>query len=205
MDNIRKIVRELILEIVDDTTKTSLYSKSNERKPFAVDVIKQAIEGGLEIGLLFKSDNEDYTMPTSKYRIIQPVALGYSKKNNMVIRGFHIIGQSEKKARETGVRSAEVENEWRMFNVKNIKGVWLTGRTFNKAPNNYNPSDKSMNGVIIAFDPNKAKILQNKKNAESQQPTVDNPANANIIPNKITGPNPTQAPGVPPVSPENPT
>ena len=201
MNKIRKIVRKIITEIVDDATKTALYAKSGERKPFAIDVIKKAIEGGLEIGLLFKSDNEDYTMPTSKYRIIQPVALGNSKKGNMVIRGFHIIGQSEKKARETGVRSAEAENVWRLFNVKNIKGVWLTGRTFDKAPKDYNASDRSMTNVITSFNASRAKTLQSK-NTEPQ-PVVVNPANADIVPNNDTGQANPQEPNspLPPTTP----
>jgi len=156
-------MKKTILLEVSDIDKTQLYAKSNERKPFNRELMKQAIESGLEVGLSFKSDNEEYTMPTTKYRIIWPVVMGTSKKGNLVIRGYHIIGQSERKAIETGVRSAEVQNEWRLFNAKNIKGMWLTGRSFADLPSNYNPQDKSMNSIIVSFNKNKAISKRTKK------------------------------------------
>ena len=75
-------------------------------------------------------------MPVAKARIIHPVALGTDKKGNLVIRGLHIAGQSEKAARETGVRSAEVEAEkegigaWRLFKASNVRSMWFTDRFF---------------------------------------------------------------------------
>jgi len=156
-------MKTILLE-VSDADKNAMFAKSNERKAFNRDFMKQAIENGFEVGLSFKSDNDEYTMPTTKYRIIWPVVMGTTKKGNLAIRGYHIVGQSEKKAIETGIRSAEAENEWRLFNTKNIKGMWLTGRIFTDLPSNYNPQDKSMNSVTVSFDKNKALNNRTKNN-----------------------------------------
>ena len=146
-----------------------MLSKSVERVPFNREMMKQAIEQGREVGLLFKSDNENYEMPVPKYRIIRPMAMGTSADGNTVIRGLHLIGQSERKARETGNRSAEAEGEWRLFNANNIKGMWFTDNFFTQAPPGYNPNDKQMS-VQVAFNAGKAAQAQT---ALSQQKDVD--------------------------------
>lgn len=163
----------IILE-ADDSLKGKLYSKSGERVAFNRDLIKKAIEQGSEVGILFKSNNEKYTMPIYKYRIIWPVAYGISKAGKEVIRGYHIIGQSESEALDTGKRSAEVENVWRLFKTENIRGIWLTGRHFDKAPTGYNASDKGMNSVISKFDTTTAKKYQ-----DSLKP-IEDPENTDV-------------------------
>lgn len=168
--HIRKIVREvlsesLILEISSEE-KSKVMSKSNERIPFSADLMKQAIEQGREVGINFQSNNEKYKMPTVKSRIIHPVAMGYDKKGNLVIRGLHIAGQSEKAARETGSRSAEVEaekdgiNAWRLFKVSNLRSMWFTDRFFSDNIPGYNPNDRSMTSTIATYDPSEAKRYQ---------------------------------------------
>jgi hypothetical protein len=158
-----------IITEVDAQTKTNMLSKSVQRVPFSRDMMKQAIEQGREVGLLFKSDNENYEMPVPKYRIIRPMAMGTSADGNTVIRGLHLIGQSERKARETGNRSAEAEGEWRLFNANNIKGMWFTDNFFTQAPPGYNPNDKQMS-VQVAFNAGKAAQAQT---ALAQQQSVD--------------------------------
>ena len=170
-ESYRKRIQELagIITEVDAQTKTNMLSKSVERVPFNREMMKQAIEQGREVGLLFKSDNENYEMPVPKYRIIRPMAMGTSADGNTVIRGLHLIGQSERKARETGNRSAEAEGEWRLFNANNIKGMWFTDNFFTQAPPGYNPNDKQMS-VQVAFNAGKAAQAQT---ALSQQKDVD--------------------------------
>lgn len=169
---IRKIVREvlsesLILEISAEE-KTKAYEKSNERVPFNPELMKQAIMQGREIGMNFKSNNEKYTMPTTKARIIHPVAYGINKSGKPVIRGLHITGQSEKVARQTGQRSAEVDAErdgmaaWRMFKVENIKSMWFTDRFFSDNIPGYNPNDKGMSTIYVAYNPTTAKKYQDE-------------------------------------------
>lgn len=169
---IRKIIREiikesLILEISADE-KTRAYAKSNERVPFNADLIKQAIMQGREIGLNFKSDNDKYTMPTTKARIIHPVAFGINKSGNQVIRGLHITGQSEKEAIRTGSRSAEINADtsgmdaWRMFKTENIKSMWFTDRFFSDDIPGYNPNDKGMSTIYVSYNPATAKKYQDE-------------------------------------------
>lgn len=169
---IRKIVRKvlaesLILEISAEE-KTKAYAKSNERVPFDADLMKQAIMQGREIGINFKSNNEKYTMPTTKARVIHPVAFGVNKSGNQVVRGLHITGQSEKEAIRTNKRSAEIDSEtegmgaWRMFKTENIKSMWFTDRFFSDNIPGYNPDDKGMANVYVAYNPIVAKKYQDE-------------------------------------------
>ncbi len=153
-------------EAVSMSDKEIMYKDSPQRVPFDRALMKQAIERGQEIGLSFQSNNEKYKMPVTKFRVVQPVAMGISKKGELVIRGLHIIGQSEREALATGRRSAEVENEWRLFKAKNVKGMWLTGRYFSGPMPGYNPSDKGMTNVEVSIDFTKAKEYQNNLSKE---------------------------------------
>ncbi|MEK6829294.1 MAG: hypothetical protein AABY15_04140 [Nanoarchaeota archaeon] len=186
--HIRKIVREvlseaLILEISAEE-KGKVMAKSNERVPFSVDLMKQAIEQGREVGINYRSSNDKYEMPVTKSRIIHPVAMGTDSKGNLVIRGLHITGQSEKAARETGVRSAEVEaerdgmNAWRLFKTSNLRSMWFTDRFFSDNIKGFNPNDKAMVTKIAVYNPGVAKKHQDQLVAQSQQQpsAVEKPA-----------------------------
>jgi len=169
---IRKIVREIIKESlileISAEEKTKAYAKSNERVPFNADLMKQAIMQGREVGLNFKSNNDKYTMPTTKTRIIHPVAYGVNKSGRGVVRGLHITGQSEKEAIRTGSRSAEIEAEtegmgaWRMFKTENIKSMWFTDRFFSDDIPGYNPNDKGMASIYVSYNPSTAKKYQDE-------------------------------------------
>lgn len=147
-------------EAMDAATKKAALDKSSNRVSFSVDMMKQAIEQGKEIGINFQSNNKKYKMPTTKSRIIWPVALGVDKNGDMVVRGYHIAGQSEKKARETGSRIAEASDEWRLFKVKNIKTMWFTERDFSGNIPGYKPKDSAMVSMVVSYDPIKAKRFQ---------------------------------------------
>jgi len=170
-ESYKKRIQQLagIITEADVQTKTNMLSKSVTRVPFSREMMKQAIEEGREVGLLFKSDNENYKMPVPKYRVVRPMAMGTSADGNIVIRALHLIGQSERKAIETGKRSAEAEGEWRLFNANNIKGMWFTDDFFTQAPPGYNPNDKQIS-VQVAFNAGKAAQAQA---ALSQQQATD--------------------------------
>lgn len=158
----------MLSEAMDDTTKFRLMDLATNRVPFSKNLMAQYIKQGREIGLSFQSDNEDYKMPVAKYRIVFPVAMGYNSKGNLVIRGWHAAGQSEKAAIQTGKRSAEVQDVWRLFKAENIKNMWTTERFFDTAPPGYNPNDKHMESIIAAFNPTvaaaeQAKLLKSKE------------------------------------------
>jgi len=152
-----------------EADRQKAFAKTNERVPYKKDLMIYAIKNGLEIGLLFKTKNEKDTMPISKYRTIQPLAIGTNKKGNECIVGFHKIGQSESEARRTGRRSAEAKDEWRLFKTKNILSMWLTGEKFDKAPKGFKgSSDSRMSNIEVYFKPLEAKRLQAKTAAEER-------------------------------------
>ena len=149
-----------------------LYANSGKRVKFDMNIMKQAIEGGLEVGLVFQSNNSKYKMPIWKMRVVQPVAMGFNKGGELVIRGIHVEGQSEKKAIETGVRSAEAKNEWRLFKASNIKSMFFTGRKFTSISlQGYNPNDSAMTSIIAHFEPSKAANYQKQLSTIKKNPT----------------------------------
>ena len=199
---VRKIISESLLLEISPEEKSKAYAKSNERVPFNADLMKQAIMQGREVGLNFKSNNEKYVMPTTKARVIHPVALGVNGNGKSVVRGLHITGQSEKEAIRTGVRSAEVDaerdgiNAWRMFKTENIKSMWFTDRFFSNSIPGYNPNDKGMSSIYVAYNPTVAKKYQDEIVAArrtSKQPIEPAPE---VEPSPTTEPDrkPTTAP-----------
>jgi len=177
-----------------------LYSNSGKRVKFDTNIMKQAIEGGMEVGMVFQSNNKKYKMPVWKMRIVQPVAMGYDKNGQLVIRGVHVEGQSEKKAIETGIRSAAANNEWRLFKASNIKSMFFTGRLFDTVSlPGYNPNDSAMTSVIASFNPDKAKDYQKQlnvtKNKTMAEPAVEKPIAKPTI--KPVAKKPTVKPVVP--------
>lgn len=154
-------------EATTDADRQAAFSKTNERVPYKKDLMIYAIKNGLEIGLLFKTNNEKDKMPISKYRTLQPLALGTNKIGNECVVGFHKIGQSESEARKTGRRSAEVKDVWRLFKTKNVLSMWFTGNKFDKSPNGFKGSnDSRMSNVEVYFKPLEAKRLQAATAAE---------------------------------------
>jgi hypothetical protein len=175
-NRLKELAGIFIKEDVDTEARAKLYAKSGERVPFNREMMRQAILNGQEIGLSFQSNNVRYKMPVTKFRIVQPVAMGTDKNGNFVIRGLHVMGQSEEKAIQTGVRSAEAHNEWRLFKASNIKAMWFTGRYFHGPMPGYNPHDKAMLTISAAIDFGKAKAYQDKISSEltaSKQKSAD--------------------------------
>lgn len=168
-------------EAYTNAEKNASYGASAQRVPYSKDLMIQAIREGREVGILFQSNNEAYKMPVAKYRIIYPVALGISKKGNVVIRAFHKMGQSESEAINTGQRSAEVENTWRLMKVANIKGMWFTGIFFRGPLEAYNPDDKSMVNVEFAADFNKIRKFQDDMVNQAQGQAEREKKRKNII------------------------
>lgn len=170
-------LKSLATSILEEAAEAieDLYQNSDKRVKFDQNLMKQAIEGGMEIGMIFQSNNSKYKMPIWKTRIVQPVAMGYDKKGDLVVRGVHIEGQSEKKAIETGVRSAQAQNEWRLFKMSNLKSMFFTGRLFTDVVlPGYNPNDSAMSRVIVSFDPKKAKQYQDTLN-KTKEKTMNEP------------------------------
>lgn len=169
-----------------DEEKTAAYKDFDKRVPFSKDLMAKAIREGWEIGITFQSNNEKSKMPIAKARIIYPVAMGLSKKGNLVIRGYHKIGQSESaanKAQKQGTknyRSTEVKNEWRLFKASGIKNMWFTGDFFKlENVSGYREiGDKGMTVVEIQAKKSQVSKFQNdyykniKKSTEKPPSTV---------------------------------
>jgi|TARA_B100000902_G_scaffold399677_1_gene471764 predicted DNA-binding transcriptional regulator YafY len=110
-------------------------------------VIKDAITNKHTCELRYLDDEK---LPDGgSARVIQPVAYGYSKKNNPVIRAYQTSGPSLK-VNEKGVPLPD----WRLFRVdrmksiKPMKGDGTLFLTFEEPPL-YNPmNDNSMNRMV---------------------------------------------------------
>lgn len=170
-------LKSLATSILEEAAEAieDLYQNSDKRVKFDQNLMKQAIEGGMEIGMIFQSNNSKYIMPIWKTRIVQPVAMGYDRKGNLIVRGVHVEGQSEKKAIETGVRSAQAKNEWRLFKMSNLKSMFFTGRLFTEVGlPGYNPNDSAMSRIVASFNSAKAKAYQNTLN-KTKEKTMKEP------------------------------
>ena len=85
-------------------------------------------------------------------RVIEPVAYGYSKKGNPVLRAWDREGSSHR-----AYLGEKPLPSWRFFRVDKIVSFRPTADTFNEPRQGYNPNgDKSMNSVIVnaVFDNN---------------------------------------------------
>jgi len=110
-------------------------------------VIKDAITNKHTCELRYLDDEK---LPDGgSSRVIQPVAYGYSKKNNPVIRAYQTSGPSLK-VNEKGVPLPD----WRLFridrikSIKPMKGDGSLFLTFGEPPL-YNPmNDNSMNRMV---------------------------------------------------------
>ena len=110
-------------------------------------VIKDAITNKHTCELRYMDDEK---LPQgSQVRVIQPVAYGYSKKNNPVVRAYQTSGPSLK-VNEKGIPLPD----WRLFRVDRIKsmkpkkGDDSLFLTFGEPPL-YNPSgDNSMDRMM---------------------------------------------------------
>jgi hypothetical protein len=185
---LKKLAGLITEELYDfsDEERTIAYKDFDKRVPFSKDLMAKAIREGWEVGISFKSDNDKYKMPIAKTRVIYPVAMGLSKKGNLVIRAFHKIGQSESgamTAQKIGMknyRSTEVKDEWRLFKATNIKNMWLTGDFFKlENVSGYKETgDKGMTVVEIQAKKSQVSKFQKdyysniKKSAEKQPSTV---------------------------------
>jgi len=183
---IREILSETLILEISAEEKTKVMAKSNERVPFNRELMKQAILQGREVGMNFQTNNEKSKMPVAKARIIHPVAMGNDKNGNLVIRGLHITGQSEKAAKATGVRSAEAEaerdgiNAWRLFRGDNVRSMWFTDRFFSDNIPGFNPNDNAITSKIAVYNPGAAKAYQDSFVAQSKNAELE--ANPEIKP-----------------------
>jgi predicted DNA-binding transcriptional regulator YafY len=107
----------------------------------SLDAIQDAIKNKKRVVIYYDGDE-----PGGRgLRLIEPVCLGRSKRNNLVLRAWDDEGASHR-----GYLGTRPMPGWRLFKVDKILSFKPTAEVFTTPRPNYNPNgDKSMNSVII--------------------------------------------------------
>ena len=107
----------------------------------SIDAVQDAIKKRQVVIIYYDGDE-----PGGRgLRQIEPVCLGRSKRNNLVLRAWDEEGASHR-----GYLGTRPMPGWRLFKVEKIMSFKPTGETFDTPRPNYNLNgDKSMNSVII--------------------------------------------------------
>lgn len=107
----------------------------------SLDSIQDAIKNKKRVVIYYDGDE-----PGGRgLRLIEPVCLGRSKRNNLVLRAWDNEGASHR-----GYLGTRPMPGWRLFKVDKILSFKPTAEVFDTPRPNYNPNgDKSMTSVII--------------------------------------------------------
>lgn len=107
----------------------------------SVDSVRKSIQDKQKIIMYYDGDE-----PGGKgLRLIEPVALGRSKKNNLVLRAWDEEGASHR-----GFLGTRPMPGWRLFKLDKIVSYKPTGENFDSPRPNYNTTgDKDMTSIII--------------------------------------------------------
>jgi predicted DNA-binding transcriptional regulator YafY len=107
----------------------------------SLDSIQDAIKNKKRVVIYYDGDE-----PGGRgLRLIEPVCLGRSKRNNLVLRAWDDEGASHR-----GYLGTRPMPGWRLFKVDKILSFKPTAEIFTTPRPNYNPNgDKSMTSVII--------------------------------------------------------
>ncbi len=107
----------------------------------SIDAVQDAIKKRQVVIIYYDGDE-----PGGRgLRQIEPVCLGRSKRNNLVLRAWDEEGASHR-----GYLGTRPMPGWRLFKLEKIMSFKPTGETFDTPRPNYNLNgDKSMNSVII--------------------------------------------------------
>ena len=107
----------------------------------SINDIRQSIEKKQVCQIYYTGDEPG----GSGLREIEPVCLGYSKANNLVLRAWDLTGASH-----TGYLGSQPLPSWRLFRVDKITNYKPLRANFNQPKPNYNfNGDKSMSRIII--------------------------------------------------------
>lgn len=153
------------------TDLTGAYDKSWQRVVgYDIEMIKQAIREGRAIGVSYKSKE----MPVTKFRVVLPVTVGvYDTKNGVPLKlsAFHLAGQSEREAQRTGVRSADPQYVWRLFDLdrKSFKGMWFSDKFFYEYPPGYKKGDRRFISIISEYDVKVAEIERDERDGRGEK------------------------------------
>ena len=106
-------------------------------KPDELETIKKSIKNRNTILFYYEGDNKI----AKGFRWVEPVAFGFSKDGNGLLRAFQIKDKPSKSGHKPS---------WRLFRTDKIKKVSTSLKKFNKPRKGYNPNgDKCIHDVII--------------------------------------------------------
>lgn len=107
----------------------------------SVDSVRKSIEDKQKIIMYYDGDE-----PGGRgLRLIEPVALGRSKRGNLVLRAWDEEGASHR-----GYLGTRPMPGWRLFKLDKILSYKPSGENFNAPRPNFNPTgDKDMTSIII--------------------------------------------------------
>lgn len=119
-------------------------------KDFGYDqrLLYDAIQWGMILEIVYVKDDITTT------RTIQPMVLGRNKDNDVLLRAFHLRGDSKSLGKNT-------KKVWRLFKHSNIKEMRFLGSFFRTTEDNYKANDSIMKGgIIISADIDQIKTNQ---------------------------------------------
>ena len=103
---------------------------------FDLRLLYDAIQWGMILEMVYDKDG------TKTTRTIQPMVLGRNKDGDLLLRAFHLKGDSKSLGSNT-------KKVWRLFKPENIDELSFTGSFFRTAEDNYVANDSAMKGGII--------------------------------------------------------
>ena len=114
-------------------------------------------------------------MPVTKFRVILPVTLGtYRTKSGVPLKlsALHLAGQSEREAQRVGVRSAEPQYVWRLFDLdpKSFKSMWFSEKFFYEYPPGYKKGDRRFSSIMSQYDVQVAEIERDEREGRGEEP-----------------------------------
>lgn len=129
-----------------------------------IDLIKKSIKNRNTILFYYEGDKNI----SRGYRWVEPVAFGYSKDGNGLLRAFQIKEKPSKSGHKP---------QWRLFRTDKISNVSASLRKFNQPRKGYNKTgDKAMKDLVInaVF---KESILNEVRKIESESDYLDDTNN----------------------------
>lgn len=113
----------------------------NQKMKYDEKKMIQAIKNGMILLIQYKGEEDRWK--GGRERVIYPMVLGVNKNTkNTLLRGWHFNGFSVR-------ANKNVEREWRLFDVSNIKYMMFIGDFYRLPPKGYQMNDRHMTEKII--------------------------------------------------------
>ena len=153
-----------IRKINENQNTTDLFPDFPVNKPmkFNQALMVKAIQYGMIISIIYQGDRDKWK--GGRTRVIYPMNLGINHNTkNLLIRGFHLSGQSLSVNKKNKTPYANTQKVWRLFKADNIKSMMFTGNFYRLPPRGYKMNDRVLSEKTIA----RADFIQIRKNQEA--------------------------------------